>query len=731
MPVHKVIQGSTDYLPFALSKLRQLAVQAERTGGYAAQKFYVDDGSTVLLRVALEHHFITITSALRYEFFTPDHINSDTIGSPGYEGFVTGIPHAVGSFVRAVLGGGSPQAIYSSSPEVVSADGSWRAAMPDDPAPNKTRGGGAAFPIKEWPISHGAWQSVKAFEYTNWPGNKNDALVTSTQCMAPGLNNQSNWMSAYTYGRIANTGAFIADYGTDVPPVHYDARGSMMGAPGYDHAEIWWRRAAVQTVDGRKFFICTDNVGRFQVYPAKDYIAIDGPEIARALPDDRYVMITPPYPEWVTLPIPGGPSAVTHGWLWAFNSDATRAVTCPFNSTESPEFVKAYRSFVYAGSFLPDDATEDDYPENPIPAREDIPGMVEVKIIITVTGSEDMDFTASIELGRVIYSGDEDGRFIFDAAYTLKDKGSDLMLVAEDTLVVAEVETFTSPGGYDPGPVPLRTDPVFIGMFGPGPESIQVARRTESFFIITAFDEQLAATEVVRRKMLKRYGTRFFTPNGVRRAREADAAGYLVGTYQHQVGPVPYALAFDAEFDSPLDGDPAVPGSAGAWAGYINSLELRTLSFAYIEQDQIAGTERYELWAYNKLVKSFDRPFGDGKPGPYVACTEKIPSTATYIHQLAVSMALNTLWGQGFCIHPAGHWSYSEARGGEGLDIVQVKGKKPKTHRDLFNKAFGQAREYSYYRKYWDPDTRLFTEDTGGTRWDNGSFRFNGVWITF
>lgn len=62
MPVHKQLFGGDKYLPFALSKLRQLALRAAAVGGYASQTFTVDDGSTIFLRVVQDQHYLTITA---------------------------------------------------------------------------------------------------------------------------------------------------------------------------------------------------------------------------------------------------------------------------------------------------------------------------------------------------------------------------------------------------------------------------------------------------------------------------------------------------------------------------------------------------------------------------------------------------------------------------------------------------------------------------------------------
>lgn len=720
MPIHKIINGDGKYLPFALSKLRQLAAQAAAGSGYAARKFYVDDGSIIQLSVAGEQQYINMTSSLRYEFFASEHIFSDSFASPGYEGLITdpailgGTGFVVGSIVRAMPDPTDPLPVSSQALPLDGDTPEWRIAPGDEGTFHKTVGNPDLMPIAQYPITPTAYAIHKSFEYTNWPGNSNASLVISTQCMAPGLNNQSGFLSAYAWSRLENVGAFTADYGLDVWPALYDSKGSKAGGPAYEDPNIWWRRAAVQTAGGRRFFICTDNVGRFQVYPVKDYVAELGDDF-RYLPPTAVKQFTPPYPAWVTLPTIGTPQAKTASWLWAFNKDATRCVTCAFNSVPS-EFLKPHHLRVAGMTALPEDPDTGDW----ITAREDIPGLVEFEIAITVTGPGDMDFDVEFSLGREMYSLDS-GRFIFDAAYTLKDQGS--MDVPEDMLITAEVECFTSVGGYEAGPVAAPLSPTAIALRGPGPQSVQAARRVESFLVVNVHNvpDRNGPVEMIRRPMWKMDGCRFLTADGVRRARLEAEWPYLEELYVGQLGPSSYTV---------LSPPPPVDAAAG-WLGRIFALELRTMSLNYQLTDQIAGQMTQELWVYNEKVKEFVSPYGPPSAGPYAPCTEKIPSSATHLHQYMLGASLNTQWGSGFVIHPAGHWSHSMPRGGEGADVVKFKGRNETTHRELFNAAFRQTRPYSFYQGYYDPETREFGAGFAGTNDDLGSFRTTGVFITF
>lgn len=60
MGIHKKIIGGEQYLPFALSKLRELAIEAGKRGGYATRIFIVDGGTRITLNVMRDEHFLVI-----------------------------------------------------------------------------------------------------------------------------------------------------------------------------------------------------------------------------------------------------------------------------------------------------------------------------------------------------------------------------------------------------------------------------------------------------------------------------------------------------------------------------------------------------------------------------------------------------------------------------------------------------------------------------------------------
>jgi hypothetical protein len=155
--------------------------------------------------------------------------------------------------------------------------------------------------------------------------------------------------------------------------------------------------------------------------------------------------------------------------------------------------------------------------------------------------------------------------------------------------------------------------------------------------------------------------------------------------------------------------------------GFLDAIELQTLSFAYLNQHFGSGFQ-YQIIHYNEVYRSHG---DDPAPGmPVADVPVPVEGLAVYMHHF--TSCLSTRFGTGFSVHPAGHWSYSSVNGallpsGEFYDIVQPYKKPATTHKALFNQAFEQNRDYSFYNE----------DFPGKDVEDVGSFRTTGIWITF
>ena len=700
--------GAGLYLPFALSKLRRL--EALNPDGYFSQWFLVD-GFQIHVQQKPPFHYLTIEfiGGLAYEFFTSEHVNDNTFGSPGFEGPPTGV-FVAGSLVRTTFPKSGAKSSPRSSTAFTPASGdTWRFRAADD------------INTKDLNVyTRRSWQNQKFFEHAWHPHNDGMSLVTSTQAQAPGLAGQCNWMSPYNFARLASAGSKVSDFGPDVLPTLYTSGGLLSGAPVLDQEWVYWRHAAVQSVGSRKFFISTDSYGRFQVYPVKDYT--HGGTVAANVPIGAYKQFTPPYPGWVTVPDPTDYRWQVNDWLWRFNKDATKCVSVPYHSDFSNGFFKTLAGLQFFATILPDVAPTVALQNALVPAHEDTPGLVEFGIAITVTGPNDMDFDVSFTLLRTAYFPDAPtsggGRFFFDAAYSLPDvehAKTDPNFIVEDTLITAEVECFYPAGHYlaDSGEVP--------------PHFLDLVENMKMDVVLNANDAALATTEKFRA-----------TLRGLLTGKFPTVAGYSPGPDGVTLGGIGGSVLFDNGSTATVaSAGPVGNGSEtpvrGAIIGELYALELSTLSILYEQDDTVAGSGFLAGVAYGTEFYRSTYTFAPTGPATSLP-TPDTRATSARLCQWALDNVLNTEWGMGFNVHPAGHWALGvNAELGNNvslandLDWISVKGKDASgtrtryRHKDLFNAAFKQTRDYTFYI---DPFP-------GKGPWDQGSFRTHGIWATF
>lgn len=742
MQIHKLLLGplAGNYLPFALARLRALE-RIHGSAGYFSERQIIGD-YRIEVRQVPPVQFLRIeqTGGLRYEFFTSEHVSDVTLATPGAENLPGGGPFGgPGCFVQ----GSATRATFTNRGAAVSASPRWSSSFE---APNKEW---AFLPINAPQskdmrlITYPAWQDQKFFEHTWHSNNDGKSLVTSCQAQAPGLaSGMCNWLSPYTGTRIV-TASRNSDYYFDVKPTLYTKTGTLQAAPQTDSQYAWWRRAAVYSgKDGSgSFFIATDNQGRFYVYPVKDYISTE-----YVVPPDKYQMFTPPYPGWVTLPNSSDFKSQLNQWLWRFNKDATKCVSVPYHSEFSTDWYKSFYGGSWIGSLQPSDLPHLDSSVTAVPAREDTPGLVEFGIQITRIGPEDMDFRVEFTLLRNEYF-EANYRYFFDAAYFMKDVEN--IGIAEDTLMTAEVEALYPAGFYA---AELYADSSQGG--GSGVQAYDAVEGAEGYITLNSNNAGLVATEHVRFHILS-HGGSFPTLSGSAAAGSYNWGG--IGEYIPFAGhgPVYVGSAGPGPSHWPGTTNPFPPHALGpygerfgGWFGLLFCLELSTLSAVYQEYNNTT--------TYNQL---FTRALAYGKdfyvegplklsdaflpPGTWPTPDTKIPSVRSYNVLREFAVATNV--GSGFSCHPDGHWALSVAgelmpgplpnpndpgRAHELDWISVVTGKDKDTglptrkryrHKDLFNSAFGQSRDYPFYQEAYP----------GRYLWDEGSFRTAGFWITF
>ena len=673
--IHKLITGGNQWLEFAKSKLQALVnIGLEN----ASQHFAMHDGSAVQVRIAADQHFIRIDGGYRYEFFTSEHVIWNSMASPGYEGSPSTVADnfIAGSLVS--VKGKTPKPVYSAVFTPGPAD-TWVARAATSPISRTD-------PSSNW----ASWQNQKCFEFSWWRGQ---STVTSSQAQAPGLLSTCNWQSAHTSCQIGNRDHLMTDVGLDVPPSAYKEKGSTVGAPSFVESWVWWRRAVVVAADnGRKFFVMADNYGRFHVYPFKDY----APSYLAA----TYQTYTPPYPAWVTVPSVAS-EKVANQWNWQFSKDGTRCVCLPYHS-EAGAFYKYGSSYV--GTILPEEVSELLYPGLAHLCREDTPGLVEFGISIT-SGDSENDYTATFTPLRSDYFNTS-GRYIFDAGYAMAGSWA-----TEDALITAEIECFTPPGGY----AASSTDGTctFTDTF----ESLRAD------MVFYANDDGLGKTELHRIPVVEGRWGRFLTIDGYRLSLTPGNSSYLPSGSGVSL---PLAAGGSRVFNSLWPSSFHTHSSVGSKLGVLYASDVRNGSLIYEIDDYIDGTAQVVGRAFDKEFYNLTDALGFTEANPRGAATVKVPIAGRRVYLYALAASISTAWGVGFNVHPKGHWSCQIAGADMGnlvalrqaFDIVQPKGGRRTTHKALFNQAFRQTRDYSFY-------TEAFSEKQ---LVDPGSFRTFGIW---
>lgn len=325
------------------------------------------------------------------------------------------------------------------------------------------------FPRSDSPVftSELAWNNQKLPQYIHWvyppsEGVYGDEFIISTCGLYGGFRsndagkNSDNFIASHRQilhdigcndiaGGEVGTNVLVEDTGPDVNAILFTKSSVATGGPKYQQLSIldlnppevtlddptarWWRRHAIQVVTSedygtRRFVVATDSKSRFYVYPLKDYGT--GPTLASGLV--QYA--DPPYPSWVWHT-----EGVANGhWVWEFNKGATKAVAVAYNAVFPTTPLKIVSRFAQ-GTSGPLGSTYDDI-------RCDTPGIVEVDINISLTGSDETDFTFGLSLGRELFPSAANNSCYLSASYAFGHKNLSAEGFNEDDLVTLEFDLY-------------------------------------------------------------------------------------------------------------------------------------------------------------------------------------------------------------------------------------------------------------------------------------------------
>lgn len=404
MILHKLLRGENAalYLPFGLSKLRQLERQyGSKT--FVTQKYHLPGYDVeVELSPPCQYVRITATTAAAFEFATSGWPIQKVSGTQN------GVPYE--SYVGCTVS------------VTVDEKGKHRATIKQQ---KRTANGFDTSAIKRGfqvdlvnePVVHvksKTGEKYRTFLFESWaPGSSHTGIYfRSTEMASPAPSYQP-------YGSQGPWTPIIArDIGYDVPWAI--STNSTPMRLGYLRGETDWPRASsMQTVTNstygtRVFAISVDAYCQFSVFPIEAIEQTNG--TAQNVPADHVITKRPSFPAWCTVPQMKGKEAYESGVNymhelpeieWKFNHLGTRAAaivyaTSPFendtaywssDTTETPwtqaffDDMKNACSGFYSRSYRSSSSVDANKPRTFF-----APGIIEVQPKITLTGSKLKEF---------------------------------------------------------------------------------------------------------------------------------------------------------------------------------------------------------------------------------------------------------------------------------------------------------------------------------------------------
>jgi hypothetical protein len=501
-------------------------------------------------------------------------------------------------------------------------------------------------------VTSGAWGRQRYEPYVTWL-QKGKSYTTSHRVFPSGMAHNGGLFSRQSSTPLAG---HEMNRGVSIVPTHFSSRGREMGIPALE-ANVRARHAAVQG----NWMIVTDSHGRFHTFPRGKYQDREG-AYQYTVPNELVKTATPPYPAWVTLPSTSTAAQVE--WVWVFNKDATKAVTVALNRATDGGYV--LNPLLYGERALPVQASDvaQFHPDYCVAARNDTPGLLEFGITVDEEG--DLAF----ELLTEDYFGTS-GRWYIDAAYLLDD----------DRLVTAECECY-APTDY--------TNAAVVTAETGG----QTFDNIWAFYVV----KDRADVELFRytQDVEARLGWQEYSGSVANNGYGAPAS---YSGKRLEVNSMP---------------TPTYYHISERWGTELSTLSWRLTSNSHLRTDPFPLDWNYRL--VHLAADVIDPIIGHTAP------TMTLPVGYVRVTSaLVVGMfALRDSWAkfrQSFSVHPKGHWSfydhYACRQYGAVFDIVAQNGKDRKTHRELFNTAYGLTREYNFY--------------AGLT--DVGGFRIAGIWV--
>jgi hypothetical protein len=451
------------------------------------------------------------------------------------------------------------------------------------------------------------------------------------------------------------------------------------------------RKACIVNSQGFKIIVMVDNKGTFYAWEAGKY------DTAAEIP--RVETVTPSYDVRIEDAL----------GTFNFNSDGSRAVAVGLERFQSPldaDSNTVYKATVaslegHAFGYGRDNVS---YPNGRHLAKEDSPHLVEVNISVgkdSISG----EWTFGVSIRRSERYGDT-GQWFIAADYLI---GDDRLPYPKDTLVALtfqmQYDNSDSFGLWFDGVNQHFPDDIHV--------PIDTSLSTEAY--IEPVDAPAYWQEI---KQYPMYGN--------------------VRVVASNISPFTDPYGNEAETWDSRQTETGGGAYKPLYSGVIRSMNLRTLSFLFLKEEVRNNTTlssnnarsfQTQVHAYGEVVDT--QQVVDSSQGAPTfdfawPVVDRSPVPANYLALLSVyaENLFQSEWLNQFHWHPKGHWSINHPLypnpnfdlANWQVDIVNTRiGKTDKrtTHKDLYNAAFGDTRDYIYY----NDDTNY-----------KGVFRTAGLW---
>lgn len=554
--------------------------------------------------------------------------------------------------------------------------------------------------------SYNVWQNQRLFEYIFFPKDTVKTFISSPSGAGPYARTYAE-DSAYISQLYFQTDFLLADSGLDIRASLYSPA-SITGVEspkifpiGGLPAPRYWRRHAMQIVDGIAYVIATDAMSRFYVYPLAHYGMVDDANNGGIRANDSKIKtVDIQFPAWYKpLPEPRSEFRPNNSFYWNFSSDGKKAVSV-IHTSETISGI-----FTWLGQSC----------ENPPSGYESLfktcveqaSGMVEIAINITINKNDKLPYGHDFDVTCPVITEDfscETGRLILAADYAFKNSKLEKQGIQENDLITLDCDLRFADGFFDFYAEKTGVD-------------FRTASYSECMNALANYFRTRTRHDIVQISTPENhYSSCSFTINKNDKSLSNGEINIIeimsIPVYKHCWNTLSWGT-----FDYFSIGNKKVPVSenGNSWVVYpfeqasfydfnfIEALDLRSISAVISHNDGQGLGESLGFYYYIFGEYREGKSIGATVPPTVDLTKQKCPNGMQWLAGYISLLHFNPSPLQSISTHPDGHFAVSMPRlyGGTGkdmdVDLIRFADGSESTHLAEYNKAFVDNREYSYY----------------------------------